>query len=177
MGDKVLVKFPKIPRGVNPNFFKKWRGGFIVKKKVGELNLVVRASPHSKPILVHVNRVKAQTVNDRLVSFNLKFGADLPFSSPQSDDEDGPVLHYSVEPDFGAYIESASDSEEDKEEASGEKEATAVGQARGEPAPAELTAYPDQPARVTCGQARELGIFVPDVGLPDRCWSSSRYRP
>ena len=55
VGDKVLVKFPKIPRGVNPNIFKKWRGGFIAMKKVGELNLVVCASPHSKPILVHVD--------------------------------------------------------------------------------------------------------------------------
>ena len=152
-------------------------------KKVGELNLVVRASSHSKPILVHVERVEAQTVNDRLVSFNQKIGADLPFSSPPSDDEDGPVLHYSAGPDFGAYIESASDSDEGKEEEVKEKEAAgsaegtpAVGQARGEPAPAVLPAYPDQPARVTCGQARELGIFVPDVGLPDRCWSSSRYR-
>ena len=62
VGDKVLVKFPKIPRGVNPNFFNKCRGGFIVMKKSGELNLVVCASPHSKPILVHVDRVKAQTV-------------------------------------------------------------------------------------------------------------------
>ena len=33
-------------------------------KKVGELNLVVCASPHSKPILVHVDQVKAQTVNE-----------------------------------------------------------------------------------------------------------------
>ena len=85
-------------------------------KEVGELNLVVRASPHYKPILVHVDRVKAQTVNDRLVSFNPKFGADLPFSTPLSEDEDSPVLHYSAEPDFGAYIESASDSDKDKEE-------------------------------------------------------------
>ena len=132
VGDKVLVKFPKIPRGVNPKFFKKWRGGFIVMKKVGELNLVVRGFPHSKPILVHVDWVKAQTVNDRLVSFNPKIGADLPFSSPLSDDEDGPVLQYSAEPDFGAYIESALDSDEDKEEADKEKEA--VGGAERAPA-------------------------------------------
>ena len=110
---------------------------------------------------------------------------DLPFSSPISDDEDGPVLHYSAGPDFGAYIESASDSDsdEDNEETDKEKEtvggaecAPAVEQAWGEPAPAVLPAYPYQPARVTRGQARELGIFVPDVGLPDRCRSSSRYR-
>ena len=35
--------------------FKKWCGGFVVVKKVGNLNLLVCASPHSKPILVHLD--------------------------------------------------------------------------------------------------------------------------
>ena len=43
------------------------------------------------------------------------------FFSPPSEDEDSPVLHYSAEPDFGAYIESASDLGEEKQEE--EKEA------------------------------------------------------
>ena len=67
-------------------------------------------------------------------------------------------------------MESASDSDEDKE---GE-ERGAVGDV--EPAPAVLPAYLDQPACVTRGQAGELGISVPDVDLPDQCWSSSRYQ-
>ena len=73
----------------------------------------------------------------RLVSFDPKIGADLPFSIPVSEDEDGPVLHYS-EPDFGVYIKSASKLDDEKE-------------------------------------ARELCIFVPDINLPDWCWSSSPY--
>ena len=89
-------------------------------------------------------------------------------------------MHYSAKSDFGAYIEIASDSDKEKEEeekgaAGGTESGPAPGQARGEPAPAVLPAYPDQPACVTRGQAWELGIFVPNVGLPDRCWSSSRY--
>ena len=80
--------------------------------------------------------VKAQTVNDRLVSFDPKFGADLPFSTPLSEDEDGPVLCYSAELDVGAYIKSAPDSDEDKEReeesAGGEERAPAPEQARRE---------------------------------------------
>ena len=28
--DRVLVHFPKVPRGVNPKFFKKWLGSYEV---------------------------------------------------------------------------------------------------------------------------------------------------
>ena len=65
-----------------------------VVKKVGELYLLACTSPHSKSILVHVDCVKALTVNDRLVSFHLKIGVELPFSTPVSEDESGPVLLY-----------------------------------------------------------------------------------
>ena len=75
-------------------------------------------------------------------------------------------MHYCAETDFGAYIKSASDSDDGK----GRKRS--VMQAQNEPAFAFLPAYPDQPACVTCGQARELGIYVQDIN----CWSSSRYR-
>ena len=70
VGDKVLVKFSMFPKGVNPKFFKKWRGGFVVVKKVGYLNLLVCASPHSKPILVHVDAHP----NNQLVKFDPEKG-------------------------------------------------------------------------------------------------------
>ena len=41
LGDKVLVKFPMVPKGVNPKFFKKWQGNFTVVKRIGNLNLLV----------------------------------------------------------------------------------------------------------------------------------------
>ena len=59
-----------VPKGANPKFFKKWRGNFTVVKRIGNLNLLVRASPHSKPTLVHLDRVKHMHVNDQLVKFN-----------------------------------------------------------------------------------------------------------
>ena len=64
LGDKVLVKFLMVPKGVNPKFFKKCRGNFTVVRRVGNLNLLVRASAHTKPILVHV--VQAEMVLSRL---------------------------------------------------------------------------------------------------------------
>ena len=51
----MLVFFPKVPKGVNPIFYKKWWGSYEVVKKVGNLNLLVPESLHAKPILVHVD--------------------------------------------------------------------------------------------------------------------------
>ena len=56
-----------------------WQGNFTVVKRIGNLNLLVRASTHSKPILVHVDRVKNMHVNDQLVKFNPDVGKDYPF--------------------------------------------------------------------------------------------------
>ena len=109
----MLVKFTVVPKGVNPKFFKQWRGGFVVVKKVGNLNLLVRASPHSKTILVHVDRGKHAHPNNQLVKFDLEKGKDRPFSDPPvEEDLSQPVQHYSPGADFGALIESASESED-----------------------------------------------------------------
>ena len=43
---------------MNRKFIKKWKGVYTVADVVGKVNLKLRATPLSKPILVHVNRVK-----------------------------------------------------------------------------------------------------------------------
>ena len=35
IGTKFLAKFPIVPMGVNPNFFKEWPGGYVDLKTVG----------------------------------------------------------------------------------------------------------------------------------------------
>ena len=171
IGEKVLVKFSMVATGVNPKFLKKWRGNFIVMKKVGNLNLLVRASLHSKQILVYVDRVKHMHIKGQLVSFNPDLGKDFLFQQDSDVDEhtDGPVKHYSA--DFGNH-ESASSSGEESEEVA-------------EPAPPELPApVPPVPAsllgvpehHVTQGAARDLGVFVLDVHWGDMFWSSSTHR-
>ena len=86
------------------------------------------------------------------------------------------MQHYSPEADFGAYIESASESEDESVtgEQAGESAKETQQAQGGQPA---LDAFPDMSDRnVTRGVPRELGVFVPDIQLPDRCWSSSTYR-
>ena len=114
IGDEVLVKFPKVPRGVNPKFFKKWRGGFRVVRRVGPLNLVVRSSPHSKTILVHVDRVRHMSPTDRLVHFDSTKGKDSKFTDPavDSDEDFKPVRYYSPEESFPPMSPASSSDEE-----------------------------------------------------------------
>ena len=114
IGDEVMVKFPKVPRGVNPKFFKKWRGGFRVVRRVGPLNLVVRSSPHSKTILVHVDRVRHMSPVDRLVHFDSTKGKDHKFTDPavDSDEEFKPVRYYSPEESFPSEHSASSSDEE-----------------------------------------------------------------
>ena len=125
VGTKVLVKFPMVPKGVNPKFFKKWLGRLVAVKNVGNLNLLVCASPHSKPILVHVDQVKHVHPNHKLVKFDPNKGKDKSFGdTPIEEDLDVPAQHYFPEADFSAYIESASESEDE----------SVTGEQAGEPA-------------------------------------------
>ena len=153
------MHFPKVPRGVNPKFYKKWRGSYEVVKKVGNLNLLVRASLHSKPILVHVDRVRTLQPADKLVKLSGESDESfppLPTPAAFSGQDGQSVEHNSPSDDFSAYIESASESEED------------------EP-PVEAGPQP-VPGRVTRAGAARAGISVPEISLPSRCWASSAHR-
>ena len=127
---------------------------FTVVKKIGNLNLLVRASPHSKPILVHVN--------DQLVKFNPDAGKDFPFQEDEdiAEPTDRPVKHYSADVNFGDF-ESTSRSEDESEEIA---EQAVEQPLPPTPAPASLLGH----ARVLCSQGQEQ-VFVPDIQLTDRC--------
>ena len=150
-----------VPRGVNPKFYKKWRGSYEMIKKVGTLNLLVRASLHSKPILVHADRVRALSSADRLVK--LSGGEEeslppLPAPAAFSRERDESVEHNSPSDNFSAFIESASESEDDE-------------------SPVVAPKPPVQPVgRVTYAGAARAGISVPEISLPARCWASSAFR-
>ena len=159
VGDKVLVHFPKVPRGVNPKFYKKWRGSYKVVKKIGNLNLLVRASLHSKPILVHVDCVRALSPADKLVKLSGKGGESFPpLPAPAAFSSKGNecVEHNSPSDDFSAYIESASESEDEE-------------------TPVEAGPQPAG-GQVTRAGAARAGISVPEISLPSRCWASSAHR-
>ena len=54
--DRCLVHFDATPRTANRKFIKKRKGIYTVTDVVGKVSLKLRATPQSKPILVHVNR-------------------------------------------------------------------------------------------------------------------------
>ena len=156
-----MVHFPKVPQGMNPKFYKKWRDSYEVIKKVGNLNLLVRASLHSKPILVHVNRVRAFSMDDRLVKLTGEREESfppLPAPAAFSGERDESVEHNSPSDNFSAFIESASESEDDESHV--------------------VASHPpvQQAGRVTQAGAARARISVPVISLPSRCWASSAFR-
>ena len=72
VGDRCLVHFDVTPRSANRKFIKKWKGVYTVTDVVGKVNLKLRATPQSKPILVHVNRVKHLKQSDFHEQFDSK---------------------------------------------------------------------------------------------------------
>ena len=64
--------FEATPRSANRKFIKKWKGVYTVTDVVGKVNLKLRATPQSKPILVHVNRVKHLQQSDYHEQFDSK---------------------------------------------------------------------------------------------------------
>ena len=74
VGDQCLVHFDATPRTANRKFIKKWKGVYTVTDVVGKVNLKLRATPQSKPILVHVNRVKHLQQSD----FHKQFDSNTP---------------------------------------------------------------------------------------------------
>ena len=61
VGDRCLVHFSTTPRNANRKFTKRWKGPYTVTKVLGKVNLRLQKTPQSKPILVHVDRVKLLT--------------------------------------------------------------------------------------------------------------------
>ena len=65
VGDRCLVHFPNVKPGQNQKFTSRWKGVYTVVAVVGPVNVKLRLTPTSKPILVHVNRVKHLTERER----------------------------------------------------------------------------------------------------------------
>ena len=164
VGDCVLVKFPNAPRGVNPKFYKKWKGVFRVTKVVGRLNLLVQLTVASKPILVHVDRVRHLTLSERETAFDSKLpkGDEVDFTdSSDSETEDRvstgarAIQHHDQEQDFSEYVDVPEEGDEIEDNAE----------------PGEITA-----PRLTRADARRRGVPVEDVPLPRHCHASKRGR-
>ena len=146
---------------MNPKFYKKWKGVFRVTKVIGRLNLMVQLTVASKPILVHVDRVRHLTLREQETAFDSKLpkGDEVDFTdSSDSEVEDQvargarAVQHRDAEQDFSEYVDIPEEEEiQDNAE------------------PGEITA-----PRLTRADARRRGVPVEEVPLPRHCHASKR---
>jgi transposase InsO family protein/ribonuclease HI len=60
-GERVMVYYPNVPKGVNQKFYKRWRL-FTVIKMTGPVNVQVRERPRSRKVIVHINRVRHASI-------------------------------------------------------------------------------------------------------------------
>ena len=72
VGDRVLFFQNAIPRNVNAKLFKQWQGPFYVVKVVNPLNCVIQRSPHSKELLVHIEKLRHMKEEDMKSHFDSK---------------------------------------------------------------------------------------------------------
>ena len=72
VGERVLFYVTAIPRNVNPKFFKHWQGPYTITEKFSPLNYQIKLSPRSKPILVHVEKIKHFQEEERQKKFDSK---------------------------------------------------------------------------------------------------------
>jgi len=168
VGQQVLVKFPKVPMGVNPKFYKQWKGPYLVVKVLSRLNLkVVPESGSRKVILVHVDRVRHLSLAEQEKHFcsnKPEEKTDSVWNLPDQESRDvcnppkealspEPVSYYDPEDSFTDYIEF------DSFEAG------------------DVSSDPEPERRVTRSLARDRNIYVSDYPLPTHCPTSKRYRP
>ena len=149
---------------------------------LGRLILLCAPLP-TKTILVHVDRVRHMSPTDRLIHFDSTKGKDSKFTDPavDSDEDYKPVRYYSPEESFPPMSPATSSDEElaVSRPASPSSGATEVERI---PVP---NVFPNLPAdranvmpdgTVTRRRARDLGVHIPQIPLPDKCWSSTSYR-
>jgi transposase InsO family protein len=58
IGERVLFYVTAVPRNANAKFFKHWQGPYTITQKFSPLNYEIKLTPRSKPILVHVEKIK-----------------------------------------------------------------------------------------------------------------------
>jgi hypothetical protein len=76
IGDRVLVFFPRMSRDGNAKMTQPWRPGYVVIKQTSPVSYIVKLTPRSQPMSVHVNRLKLQRDEGH---------SNLPLAEPKQD--------------------------------------------------------------------------------------------
>ena len=175
MGDKILVKFPKVPRGVNPKFYKKWKGIYEVIKVVGRLNLLVQQSPHAKPILIHVDCARHLTLAEKESAFDSRvFLYKEPQYTDESDCEEKDKEIDTADPEIGPDSQGQLADEEEKCTQDFSEYVDVPDEDNGQAHEAR-EAREIRP-RLTRAGAQRQGVNVENIPLPRHCPSSKRGR-
>ena len=201
VGEQVLVKFPKIPLGVNPKFFKQWKGPYRVTKVLSKLNVKVQAGTTGKKIVVHVDRVRHMRLEDEEEAFcsnqgslhldqpnrvqefrDIKNDGDI-CENPDDKIDDGAVKFYSAEENVHFFPESDTEDEDEEKADNNLKPETPVLAPPAPPAASSPVRPPlptaDSAAsysgRVTRTIARERKFDIEDHPLPAHCPTSKRF--
>ncbi|GFT62322.1 retrovirus-related Pol polyprotein from transposon 412 [Trichonephila clavipes] len=63
-GDKVWLWNPKRRKGLSPKLQANWKGPYAVLKRLNDVVVWIRKSPHSNPKVIHYNRLAAYLGQD-----------------------------------------------------------------------------------------------------------------
>ena len=77
VGDKVMVHFP-IPHSINANqkFMKRWKGVYVITKKINSVNYEISNSVTEKRSIIHINRIRPASYAEKTL-LRSKKSADL----------------------------------------------------------------------------------------------------
>ena len=142
-----------------------------------EINNHTIPTTASKPILVHVDRVRHLTLKENEASFDSKLpkGEEIDYTDESSDSDTDPGTGESPqgqkkdeEQDFSGYIDTPGNQDLQDVQEYEIQDGAQGAQPRREP---------EQPeSRLTRAGARREGIYVEEFPLPRYCYASSRGR-
>ena len=155
IGDEVLVSFPIHPKTVNRKLASIWRGPFAIVKIFNNIIVDLKASPRSKIIKVHVNRIRLFRHLDDLITTEYPNQKERNIEEPtnKEDDDDDDIGEHIFDDNTDAVQEDA-------------------------PAAAVQPAIPihDQLAQEFFGRTTRARGNVPNIDLPKRPLEYKRYQ-
>ena len=146
-------------------------------KVVGRLNLLVRQTPHSKPILIHIDCARHLTLAEKESAFDSRVvirDYKEPQYTDESDSEEKDKESDSADPEIGPGSQGQSAEEKCAQDFSEYVDVPDKdnGQAQGAAGEAASEIRP----RLTRAGAQRQGVHVENIPLPRHCPSSKRGR-
>ena len=102
-GDIVWLYRPVTKRGQTHKLCRFWTGPFLILDKINEVNYRIQASPRSKPLIVHADRLKP---SEGITAVDLGFRSEVA----QEDPVDGSGFEPEPAPPEGDQSQSPSES-------------------------------------------------------------------